>query len=98
MHILSQQTQHCFPLQADTDGNGTLDCDEFLTVSLHLRKVNSEQHLPQAFNFFDKNGSGYIEIDELRAALGESHLDPNDQVIREIISDVDIDKVIILTQ
>ncbi|KAH0461610.1 hypothetical protein IEQ34_009185 [Dendrobium chrysotoxum] len=77
---------------ADIDGNGMLDCDEFLTVSLHLRKVNSEQHLPQAFNYFDKNGSGYIEIDELRAALGEGHLDPNDQVIREIIKDVDIDK------
>ncbi|KAL0919133.1 hypothetical protein M5K25_011208 [Dendrobium thyrsiflorum] len=79
-------------LRADIDGNGMLDCDEFLTVSLHLRKVNSEQHLPQAFNYFDKNGSGYIEIDELRAALGEGHLDPNDQVIREIIKDVDIDK------
>ncbi|KAG0476690.1 hypothetical protein HPP92_013062 [Vanilla planifolia] len=76
---------------ADIDGNGTLDCDEFLTVSLHLRKVSSEQHLPKAFNYFDKNGSGYIEIDELRAALGDD-IGPNDQMIREIISDVDMDK------
>ncbi|KAK8960771.1 Calcium-dependent protein kinase 8 [Platanthera guangdongensis] len=77
---------------ADIDGNGTLDCDEFLTVSLHLKKVSSEQHLPKAFDYFDKDGSGYIEIDELREALGESHLDPDDEVIREIISDVDKDK------
>ena len=23
---------------ADTDGNGTLDCDEFVTMSLHLKR------------------------------------------------------------
>ncbi|XP_010912114.1 calcium-dependent protein kinase 8 [Elaeis guineensis] len=77
---------------ADTDGNGTLDCEEFVTVSLHLKKVSSEEHLAQAFNFFDKDGSGFIEVEELREALGEGDLGPNEQVIWEIISDVDKDK------
>ncbi|KAG1327599.1 calcium-dependent protein kinase 8 [Cocos nucifera] len=77
---------------ADTDGNGTLDCEEFVTVSLHLKKVDSEEHLAKAFNFFDKDGSGFIEVEELREALGEGDLGPNEQVIWEIISDVDKDK------
>lgn len=80
-------------LQADTDGNGTLDCEEFVTVSVHLKKIGSEEHLTKAFEFFDKDGSGFIEMEELREALVEGDLGPNDQVIREIISDVDKDKV-----
>lgn len=83
----------CFLQQADVDGNGTIDCDEFLTVSLHLKKISSREHLSEAFKYFDKDGSGFIEIDELKEALGEGDHGPNDQVIQEIISDVDVDKV-----
>ena len=64
-----------------------------MTVCIHLKKIRSEEHLPKAFKHFDKDGSGYIEIDELREALGGDELDANDQVILDIISDVDKDKV-----
>lgn len=75
-------------LQADTDGNGTLDCDEFVTVSLHLKKMTNDEYLAAAFKYFDKDGSGFIELDELREALG-----PGDQqVIQDIIRDVDTDQ------
>ncbi|XP_029122402.1 calcium-dependent protein kinase 29 [Elaeis guineensis] len=77
---------------ADIDGNGHLNCEEFVTVCIHLKKIRSEEHLPKAFKHFDKDGSGYIEIDELREALGGDELDANDQVILDIISDVDKDK------
>ncbi|XP_047043431.1 calcium-dependent protein kinase 21-like [Lolium rigidum] len=72
---------------ADTDGNGTLDCDEFVTVSLHLKKMTNDEYLTAAFRYFDKDGSGFIELDELRQELG-----PNEQAILEIIRDVDTDK------
>nr|CAB3481603.1 unnamed protein product [Digitaria exilis]CAB3483688.1 unnamed protein product [Digitaria exilis] len=72
---------------ADVDGNGTLDCDEFVAVSLHLRKMASDEYLAKAFRYFDKDGSGFIELDELREELG-----PNEQVILEIIRDVDTDQ------
>ncbi|KAF8653869.1 hypothetical protein HU200_062001 [Digitaria exilis] len=72
---------------ADVDGNGTIDCDEFVAVSLHLRKMASDEYLAKAFRYFDKDGSGFIELDELREELG-----PNEQVILEIIRDVDTDQ------
>ncbi len=74
-------------LQADTDGNGTLDCDEFVTVSVHLKKMSNDEYLAAAFNYFDKDGSGFIELDELREEVG-----PNEQAILEILRDVDTDK------
>ncbi|KAF8657998.1 hypothetical protein HU200_059458 [Digitaria exilis] len=74
---------------ADIDGNGTLDCKEFVTVSIHLKKIRSEDHLPKVFSYFDKNGSGYIEIDELKEALSPRG---DQKAIDDIILDVDKDK------
>lgn len=78
---------------ADADGNGTLSCEEFVTASVHLKRIGSDEHLSQAFSYFDKNQSGYIEFEELREALLDDNLDPNnDQVIHDILFDVDLDK------
>lgn len=66
-----------------------------MTVSVHLKKINSEEHLlSKAFKHFDKNDSGYIEIEELREALTETESHLSEQIIQEIILDVDKDKVI----
>lgn len=59
---------------------------------MHLKKIGSDEHLSKAFDYFDKDGSGFIEVDELREAL-EGDLGPNEQIIKEIISDVDKDNV-----
>jgi len=54
----------------------------------------NDEHLHKAFNFFDQNQSGYIEIDELREALNDE-LDntSSEEVIAAIMQDVDTDKV-----
>jgi calcium-dependent protein kinase len=80
-------------LQGDIDGNGTLDCEEFVTVLLHIKKMSNEEYLPKAFKYFDKDGNGYIEMEELMEALGDDELGPNEQVVKDIIRDVDTDKV-----
>ncbi|XP_043703835.1 calcium-dependent protein kinase 8-like [Telopea speciosissima] len=78
---------------ADTDGNGTLNCEEFVTISVHLKRIGSDEHLHAAFQLFDKNQSGFIELDELREALTEDEREPNnEQVVREIFCDVDTNK------
>lgn len=76
-------------MQADIDNNGTIDYGEFLAATLHLNKMEREENLVAAFAYFDKDGSGYITIDELQQAckdfgLGEVHLD---DMIKEIDQD-----------
>ena len=58
---------------------------------MHLNKLEREENLVSAFSFFDKDGSGYITIDELQQAckefgLSELHLD-------EMIKEIDQDNV-----
>ncbi|KAG6512601.1 calcium-dependent protein kinase 20-like [Zingiber officinale] len=77
---------------ADTDGNGFLDYGEFVAVSIHLRKIGNDEHLQRAFGYFDKNKSGYIEIEELKSCLSDDLGLNHEEVINAIIRDVDTDK------
>ncbi|KAL0418502.1 UNVERIFIED_CONTAM: Calcium-dependent protein kinase [Sesamum radiatum] len=77
---------------ADVDGDGTLNYGEFVAVSVHLRKMANDEHLHKAFSFFDRNESGYIEMEELRAALSDDEDANNEEVIIAIMHDVDTDK------
>ena len=64
-----------------------------MTVLFHIKKMSNEEYLPKAFKYFDKDGNGYIEMEELMEALGDDELGPNEQVVKDIIRDVDTDKV-----
>ncbi|XP_073021883.1 calcium-dependent protein kinase 8-like [Primulina eburnea] len=77
---------------ADVDGDGTLSYGEFVAVSVHLRKMANDEHLHRAFSFFDRNKSGYIEIEELRDALSDDGDANTEEVISAIMHDVDTDK------
>lgn len=63
-----------------------------MTVLLHIKKMSNEEYLPKAFKYFDKDGNGYIEMEELMEALADDELGPNEQVVKDIIRDVDTDK------
>ncbi|KAG6690820.1 hypothetical protein I3842_10G031600 [Carya illinoinensis] len=77
----------------DVDKDGYLDYGEFVAISVHLRKMgNDDEHLHKAFELFDRNQSGYIEIEELRDSLADE-VEPNsEEVINGIMRDVDTDK------
>ncbi|XP_024969745.1 calcium-dependent protein kinase 24-like [Cynara cardunculus var. scolymus] len=78
---------------ADLDHNGVLNCEEFLTMVVHLKKISNEDQLRQAFHHFDRNRNGYIEFDELKECLFDGHLNPhNEKMVHEIIVDADLDK------
>ncbi|GFS44714.1 calmodulin-domain protein kinase 7 [Actinidia rufa] len=53
---------------------------------------NDDDHLHKAFDFFDLNQSGYIEIEELRDSLADEIETNNEEVIIAIMQDVDTDK------
>lgn len=75
------------------DKDGYLNYGEFVAISVHLRKIGNDDHLKDAFDFFDRNKNGYIEVDELREALADEIENDSEEVIAAIIQDVDTDKV-----
>jgi calcium-dependent protein kinase len=79
-------------VQADADGNGTIDYEEFITATMHMNRMDRDEHLYAAFQYFDKDGSGCISKEELEQALREKDLlDGRD--IKDIIAEVDADNV-----
>lgn len=45
-------------IQADVDGNGSIDYIEFITATMHRHRLESNESLYKAFQHFDKDGSG----------------------------------------
>ncbi|GAA0147565.1 non-receptor serine/threonine protein kinase [Lithospermum erythrorhizon] len=84
--------KRCQDPKADVDGDETLNYGEFVVVSVHLRKMANDEHLHKAFAFFDRNQSGYIEVDELRDALSDEWDANSEEVINTIMHDVDTDE------
>ncbi|KAK8453979.1 hypothetical protein SEVIR_5G375000v4 [Setaria viridis] len=76
----------------DTNGRGALDYGEFLAVSLHLQRMADDEHLRRAFLFFDKDGNGFIEPEELREALVDDGAADSMEVVNDILQEVDTDK------
>ena len=80
--------------EVDTDGNGTIDFPEFLSMMARkMKDQDTEEEIREAFRVFDKDGNGYINAAELRHVmmnLGEKLTeDEVEQMIRE--ADVDGD-------
>ncbi|GLU05881.1 hypothetical protein SLE2022_229560 [Rubroshorea leprosula] len=76
---------------ADVDGNGTIDYIEFITATMHMNRMEREDHLYTAFQYFDKDNSGYITREELEHGLKEYNMG-DEKTIKEIIAEVDTDK------
>ncbi|XP_021889068.1 calcium-dependent protein kinase 2-like [Carica papaya] len=75
---------------ADVDGNGAIDYIEFISATMHRYRLERDEHLYKAFQYFDKDNSGYITRDELKSAMKEYGMG-DEASIREIISEVDAD-------
>lgn len=91
MHVGFTTILPCI-IQADVDNSGTIDYGEFIAATLHLNKVEREDHLFAAFQYFDKDGSGYITPDELQKACEEFGME--DVKLEDMIKEVDQDNVI----
>lgn len=74
-------------LNADFDGNGMIDINEFVAVAMNRDVLLSEDKMKQAFKMFDIDGDGSIDVTELRRLVGNI----SDAAWKVIISEVDKD-------
>ena len=51
-------------MQADLDNVGAIDYSEFVAATMQIQRASNDSHLRAAFDFFDKEQSGFIDIDE----------------------------------
>uniref|UniRef100_A0A0E0A3E3 non-specific serine/threonine protein kinase n=1 Tax=Oryza glumipatula TaxID=40148 RepID=A0A0E0A3E3_9ORYZ len=75
---------------ADVDGNGSIDYVEFISATMHMNRLEKEDHIYKAFEYFDKDHSGFITVDELEEALTKYDMG-DEATIKEIIAEVDTD-------
>ncbi|KAB2060390.1 Calcium-dependent protein kinase 21 [Gossypium arboreum] len=75
---------------ADVDGNGTIDYIEFISATMNRYRLDRDELLYKAFQYFDKDNSGYITKDELETAMKEYGM-VDEASIRAVISEVDTD-------
>eukprot|EP01025_Chloroclados_australasicus_P022122 TRINITY_DN2296_c0_g1_i1.p2 TRINITY_DN2296_c0_g1~~TRINITY_DN2296_c0_g1_i1.p2 ORF type:complete len:497 (-),score=108.07 TRINITY_DN2296_c0_g1_i1:352-1842(-) len=73
---------------ADVDGDGVIEYEEFLASTMHINKLEDDEAMFQAFQHFDTDKNGKISLDELKVALAQRHKDLD---IEAILNEVDKD-------
>ncbi|GAB2298872.1 Calcium-dependent protein kinase 15 [Dionaea muscipula] len=76
---------------ADVDGNGTIDFVEFVTATMHRHRLEKDENLLKAFQYFDKDNSGFITRDELEAAMKNYGVIADEASIKDILYEADTD-------
>ena len=76
----------------DLDGSGFIEYEEFLRAGLSKEKLITKENLEIAFNLYNINGSGKINIDELKLVLGKENDGMKENVLKELIAEADMDK------
>ncbi|KAJ0977861.1 hypothetical protein J5N97_013335 [Dioscorea zingiberensis] len=64
--------------EADVDENGTIHYIEFITATIHRHKLERDEHLYKAFQYFDKDNNGHAVLAALkRAASSQGYATPS---------------------
>ncbi|KAF8087400.1 hypothetical protein N665_0587s0007 [Sinapis alba] len=81
----------------DVNGDGCVDIEEFgelyKTIMVEEDDEMGEEDMKEAFNVFDRNGDGFITVDELKAVLSSLGLKQGKTLeeCRKMIMQVDVD-------
>jgi calcium-dependent protein kinase len=78
--------------QMDTNGNGWIDYTEFLAGCMKSKVYLREENILQAFDYFDRDHSGNITVEELRKVMCNDEYGLDNSLIEKMISECDINK------
>ena len=71
----------------DGANNGYIEYEEFLRACMEKKNLLCDEHLVYAFNFFDKDNTGRISVDKIKANFIDSHV--SEEVFRSIFNEID---------
>ena len=74
----------------DKDKNKCIEYEEFISATINLDMLLSDKYLRLAFNSYDKDGSQLLSVDEIKKALGLIEGEEDNDVIKKIIKEIDI--------
>jgi len=69
----------------DLDGSGKISYDEFLSAMISSKKVVTEERLEKAFKMFDKDNSGKLSVNEIKAVFGGT-----EEQWKNVINEIDL--------
>jgi len=71
----------------DINDNGVIEYSEFLTISSLINNEINENMLKEVFNFYDRNGNGYVTADDLKEIFEET--DMKDEIYQYMVDEID---------
>ena len=69
----------------DQDKSGQISIEEFLRATINYENLVTEKNLKYAFDYFDKDHSGYLSPDEIKEVLG---LNDNSEETKKLVNDI----------
>ncbi|KAL5988720.1 hypothetical protein ACLOJK_026821 [Asimina triloba] len=76
----------------DSNGNGTVEFEEFLyLMGRELKESDAMEELREAFKVFDKDQNGYISANELRLVMINLGEELTDEEVNQMIREADVD-------
>ncbi|XP_077987318.1 uncharacterized protein LOC144441926 [Glandiceps talaboti] len=78
--------------EVDTQGNGSIEFDEFLLLmAKKIKEQDDDDDLREAFSVFDKDGNGFISASELRHVMMNLGQSMSEDEVAEMIREADTD-------
>jgi len=76
---------------ADNNNSGTIDYTEFVIATINRQNMLKKEKLEALFHLIDKDGNGYLTIEELKDFFTPSQ-SVEEGVWNDVISEVDVNK------